>query len=112
MAISCSLALIIAIFPLESIFYDLLRFLVFIGALLTAIKSLKKPFVLLSFILIAYLFNPIFPVYLYRKSIWFPIDVISALLFIANVFQVKKTRPYIPYNRKKPIKSYGRDKKF
>ncbi|MAU15621.1 MAG: hypothetical protein CMH46_08795 [Muricauda sp.] len=112
MAVSCALALIIAIFPFEGWFYDYLRLLVFIGAVLTATKSLKKPFVLLSFVLIAYLFNPIFPVHLYQKSIWFPVDVICALMFMANTFRTKKTEPFIPYKRKKTIKSYGRDRKY
>lgn len=40
-----------------------------------------------GFILI--LFNPIFPVYLHRKSLWVPLDIITGILFLCLNF-IKK----------------------
>ncbi|WP_394370038.1 DUF6804 family protein [Zobellia nedashkovskayae] len=111
-AITCALVLIIAIFSIESSYYRFLRVLVFTGALVIGSQFTKDPFKLLSFVLIAYLFNPIFPIYLYQKLIWMPLDVITALLFLVNTFKTKSTKPFIPYARKKTTKSYGRDRKF
>ncbi len=112
LGIGCAILLLIAVLPLDSFFYKLLRIVVFLGAILIGSQSVKNPFVLLSFALIAYLFNPIAPVYLFQKLIWIPVDVICALLFLANTFQIKKSKPFIPYTRKKIAKSYGRDRKF
>ena len=71
--------------------------------------NLKNPPWLLIFILIAFLFNPIIPVYLLNKLYWIPIDIISGVFFLL---------PMIPNNEKKTdknldskkAKNYNRDK--
>lgn len=35
------------------------------------------------------LFNPVFPVFLYRKSLWIPIDTITGILFFLIAFADK-----------------------
>lgn len=112
-AITCSLLLLVGIFVLPVGFYKFLRIFIFLGAIIIGSKAHKTPFILFSFALIAYLFNPIVPIYLFQKSIWIPVDIICALLFAMSAVNIKKTKPYIPYAKanKKP-KSYGRDKKY
>jgi len=44
------------------------------------------------FVLVLILFNPLFPIYLYRKSIWIPLDIITGLLFLIIAFY-KKSDP-------------------
>tara|TARA_R110000764_G_scaffold213881_4_gene300300 strand:+ start:732 stop:1109 length:378 start_codon:yes stop_codon:yes gene_type:complete len=113
LSIACALILIIAIFPFDIFYYKFLRVFIFIGALLMMFNSYKTPFKLLSFALIAYLFNPIIPVYLFQKLIWIPVDIICGLLFlICTVHIKKKKKPFIPYTKQKSPKSYGRDRKF
>lgn len=112
-AIVCSLLLLIAIFVLPNVFYTFLRIFIFLGAIIIGSKAYKTPFILFSFALIAYLFNPIIPVYLFQKSIWLPVDIICALLFALTSFDIKKYKPYIPYSHaKKKPQAYGRDKKY
>lgn len=112
--IACSLLLLIAVFPLPTVFYKFLRIFIFLGAIIVGSKAHKTTFILLSFALIAYLFNPIVPIYLLQKSIWLPVDILSALLFAMHAFYTKTSKTYIPYsnNKSKKPKSYGRDKKY
>jgi len=112
LALACALILILALFPLGSFYYKFLRIFVCLSALIISSQFIKTPFSLLVFVLIAYLFNPIFPVYLFQKFTWAPIDIICALLFLTHLFKIKKKKPFIPYARKKTTKSYGRDRKF
>jgi hypothetical protein len=42
------------------------------------------------FIIILIIFNPVFPIYLYRKSLWIPIDTITGILFLLIAFAEKK----------------------
>lgn len=39
---------------------------------------------------IVVIFNPIIPVYLYKKSLWVPIDIISAIIFSVSALNVNK----------------------
>ncbi|WP_432422792.1 DUF6804 family protein [Zobellia alginiliquefaciens] len=112
LALASAFILTLAIFPLDSFYYKFLRVFVCISAFIISSQFTKNPSTLLSFILIAYLFNPIFPIYLFQKFIWIPIDIICALVFLASAFKIKNTKPFIPYARKKAAKSYGRDRKF
>ena len=111
-ALVCSVLLLIAIFLLPSEFYKYLRIFIFLGAIIIGIKSFKIPFILFSFILISYLFNPIIPIFLFKKSSWIPVDLICAILFLLTTFNLKKAKPFIPYSKKNTPKSYGRDRKF
>ncbi|WP_371743297.1 DUF6804 family protein [Pseudozobellia sp. WGM2] len=111
-SILCAIVLLIATFSIGSSYYRFLRILVFLGAIVIGSQLYKDPFKILCFALIGYLFNPIFPVYLYQKVIWIPIDILTALLFIIQSFTIKNNKRFIPYTRKKTTKSYGRDRKF
>ena len=69
--------LFIGVLPLPGEYYDLLRVIVSIMAI---IHIYKGSYV---FIPILVLFNPIMPVYLYSKPLWVIIDIISGLVFMA-----------------------------
>jgi hypothetical protein len=83
---SCCVALFLALAPLPSLYYHLLRFLVTIAALLVAKHEWEKEYAvgiwLIIFAAIAVLFNPVFPVYLYSRSLWASIDILCALIFM------------------------------
>ncbi len=70
-----AILLFLAVLPLGSAYYDLLRFVVSIAA---AINIFRGSYL---FIPILILFNPIMPVYLYDKAVWSIIDIISGLVF-------------------------------
>ena len=65
-------------------YYTFLRIALTLGALMVLYSEVQKDVNLLgiSFIAIAILFNPIFPVYLYQKSLWIAIDIVTAILFL------------------------------
>ena len=70
-----SIMLFIAVLPLGSGYYDLLRLVVSVAA---AVNIFRGSFI---FIPILILFNPIIPVYLYDKAVWAIIDIVSGLVF-------------------------------
>lgn len=87
----CALALLVGCFPMPIGYYTFLRVIVTLGALLITIKELQRDVNLLgiAFILMAVLFNPIVPVYLYKKALWMPLDILSALLFLRYQYREK-----------------------
>ncbi|MDQ8747607.1 hypothetical protein BAS06_03735 [Elizabethkingia miricola] len=84
----CALCCFIAVLRLPIDYYRFLRIIIFIGAgvaLLHLIWSKVYHWALIfGFILI--LFNPISPIYLYRKSLWIPLDIITGILFLCLNF--------------------------
>lgn len=80
----CALCCFIAIFRLPIEYYTFLRILVSIGALLVLYNTLssKQHYFSIIFLIILILFNPVFPIYLYRKGIWMPLDIITGILFL------------------------------
>ena len=99
-AIICSFLLFIAVLNLPIQYYTFLRIIIFIGAILVIPAFIKKHLILVvTFGIIAVLFNPIIPIYLYVKDYWIPIDIISALLFLLVLFfdktqeKPRKTEP-------------------
>lgn len=65
----------------------------------------------MTFCLIAVLFNPIYPIYLYIKSYWIPIDIITGVLFLLVVFyDVAESKTKEKGTKNKENKSYTRDK--
>lgn len=88
----CALCCFIAVLRLPIDYYRFLRIIIFIGAgvaLLHLIWSKVYHWTLIfGFILI--LFNPIFPIYLYRKSLWIPLDIITGIIFLCLNFIKKK----------------------
>lgn len=102
----------IAIFIMPSDFYVLLRYAVFLGAVLVVINTiklqLKWAFV---FLIVGLVFNPIYPIYLYNKSPWILIDIITALLFLFEVLtfnDAKSEKKELP--KKINQKSRSRDR--
>lgn len=81
-SIICALLLFIAVLKLPIEYYTFLRIVVFIGALLVIISLSKKTIWVIIFGIIAILFNPIIPIYLYFKSYWVPIDIVVGILFL------------------------------
>ncbi|WP_412851022.1 DUF6804 family protein [Chryseobacterium sp. PMSZPI] len=88
----CALCCFIGIFKLSIEYYTFLRILVSIGALLILYNTLssKQQHFSIIFLIILILFNPIFPIYLYRKGLWIPIDTITGVLFLLINFVEKK----------------------
>lgn len=88
----CALCCFIGIFRLPIEYYTFLRILVSIGALLVLYNTLssKQHYFSIPFLIILILFNPVFSFYLYRKSIWIPIDVITGVLFLLINFIERK----------------------
>lgn len=80
----CALCCFIAIFRFPIEYYTFLRILVSIGALLVLYNTLssKQHYFSIIFLIILILFNPVFPIYLYRKGIWMPLDIITGILFL------------------------------
>lgn len=74
-------------------YFILLRWVVFVcaGILVWKFAEVNKNGPALTFGAIAFLFNPIFPIYL-SKSSWVPIDLICAIIFFFSAsFKTKKT---------------------
>lgn len=88
----CAAFLLIALAKLPIGYYLFLRIVVTIGAVIIVINEFKNEavFWVIAFGLIAILFNPIIPVYLNEKSVWMPIDIIAALIFIVRAFSKQK----------------------
>ena len=80
----CAILALTACFNMPMGYYTFLRIALTLGALTVLYSEVQKDVNLLgiSFIAIAILFNPIFPVYLYQKSLWIAIDIVTAILFL------------------------------
>lgn len=84
----CALCSFIAVINLPIGYYTFLRILLTGGALTVIIKGCRNLNVwTICFIIIAILFNPIFPVYFGQKIIWIPIDIITGILFLLIRFE-------------------------
>lgn len=90
----CAILLLLCIGDLPIGYYTLVRIVVTIGAVCVIVNESNKDlnFWQVSFGLIAIIFNPVIPVYLHDKSIWLPIDIIAAVLFIIKLLILKSTK--------------------
>ncbi|WP_339611863.1 DUF6804 family protein [uncultured Planktosalinus sp.] len=86
--LTCALLLLLALLNMPIGYYTFLRIAVTIGAVIVVVTELRKGihFWVIAFGFIAVLFNPIIPVYLYDKSLWAPLDIIAAVLFVFKAF--------------------------
>ena len=84
-----AIALLLALAPLPIGYYTFLRILVTISSIFIIAKELKIGFTIWSifFGITAIIFNPIIPIYLYQKSLWIPIDIVAALIFLSYSFK-------------------------
>ena len=73
-------------------FYTLLRIVVTIGSVAVVVTEFENGinFWVITFGLIAILFNPLIPVYLNNKSAWVPIDIIGGIIFVIKSFTLKQ----------------------
>lgn len=87
----CVILLLLGIGNLHIGYYTFVRIIVTIGAVCVIINEPIKDlnFWRVSFGIIAVIFNPIIPIYLYDKSIWIPIDIIIAIMFIIKLLKLK-----------------------
>ncbi|MDT7832030.1 hypothetical protein RQM59_06540 [Flavobacteriaceae bacterium S356] len=110
-SIICALILFVAVFNWPIEYYTLLRFIVFTGAVLTMVFNYKLVFVLVTFCFIAILFNPIFPMYLYIKSYWIPLDILVGIMFLLiGFFEINTQRENEETIQTNKGKSFKRDK--
>ncbi len=114
-SVICALLLFIALLHLPIAYYRFLRVVVFIGALLVVYRNRKDwLFWSILFVGVAILFNPILPIYLYKRSVWMPLDIIVGILFLVEGFLKKEKRKEADVSEvnapKKEEKTYGRDR--
>lgn len=86
----CAALLLLALANLPIGYYTFLRIVVTIGAVAVVVTELKNGvnFWVIAFGLIAVIFNPIIPVYLYDRALWAPIDIVVAILFGVKGFTI------------------------
>lgn len=67
-------------------YYDVLRFVICGAGAFAAFKNYEANHQnwAITFGIIALIFNPFIPLYIYDKFLWLMIDVISGILFIVN----------------------------
>ena len=106
----CTLLLFIAIMQFSREYYCLLRTVVFIVALLVFVKNRKYVVWAIIFALIAILFNPIFPIYLYNKAHWIPLDIITGILFLLEAVLNRPKKSESRVVEKKTPKTLKRDR--
>jgi len=84
--------LFLAVLSVGSGFYTVLRFWVFFAAIYVAYVNYEKSTEVngwvITFGVIALIFNPFIPVYLYDKFAWMIIDVTAGVLFLLNARKV------------------------
>jgi hypothetical protein len=82
----CAAFLLLAVFKLPIGYYTFLRIAVTIGAIIVIVNESKNGigFWIIAFGITAILFNPLIPIHLHDKSIWIPIDILVAILFIVK----------------------------
>jgi len=111
----CALCCFFAILPLPLSYYTFLRIIVFIasGIVIYYFGRQKEYHWVIVFGIILILFNPIFPIHLYLKSLWIPIDIVTGILFLLLVvIRLKKKEPLqeiIP-EKPTPAKTFSRDR--
>ena len=111
--IFCGICCFIAIAKLPIDYYTFLRIVICIGALLAIYYwfSNKSYLLAIIFTFIFILFNPVFPIYLYEKRFWIPLDTITGLLFLISAFIKRKERtPVQDIPRIHSKKNYTRDR--
>lgn len=80
---ACSILLLIACFSLPIEFYTFLRIIIFVSIIIILgyDKNIGIKWKLLLLV-IGVVFNPLVPLYLYKKTLWIPIDLISSGIFL------------------------------
>ena len=91
LCVATGILLLLAILNWPYGYYVFLRIIVFISSIIVAIRFYNSKLNSWAYVFaaIAFIFNPLFPIYL-TKSAWAPIDLISAILFFLASSSVKK----------------------
>jgi len=92
LAIVCTVLLFLALAKLPIGYYTFLRIVITFVSVFIIVEQYKKKtvnFWVVAFGIIAILFNPIIPVYLYKKALWMPVDVVTGLVFLIYSFNRK-----------------------
>lgn len=91
MSFICAVLLLLAIAKMPGGYYTFLRLAVTVCCITIIIQDIKTLHAiwLVLFVIIALLFNPVIPVYFYKKMLWVPIDVACALFFTGYGIQYK-----------------------
>jgi hypothetical protein len=105
----CTTLLLLSLFFMEPAFYLLLRIAVFVGTLIILTCTNQNLYKVLLFLFIAVLFNPIIPIYLYKKYLWFPFDIFGAIAFLFEIIEFKPSITKPPETNKEP-NIFGRDR--
>ena len=89
--ICCGL-LFIGLMDLPIGYYTLLRIAITIGSVAVVVTELENGlnFWVITFGIIAIIFNPFIPIYLNDKSVWVPIDIFGGILFLVKSFTLKE----------------------
>lgn len=111
----CAIACFVAILRLPIVYYTFLRNIISLGALIFIYSWIRQKNYYLAgvFALVLMLFNPVSPIYLYKKSIWIPLDILTGILFLIIAFY-KKSEPAKEAEKATEIllvqKTYSRDR--
>jgi len=111
----CAIACFVAILRLPIVYYTFLRTIISLGAALLIYSWIRQKNYYLAgvFALVLILFNPVSPIYLYKKSIWIPLDILTGILFLIIAFY-KKSEPAEQEEKAAEIlpdqKTYSRDR--
>jgi len=87
----CAGLLFLSLAELPIGYYTFLRIVVTIGAVTVVVAEFENGlnFWVITFGLIAIIFNPLIPIYLNSKSAWMPIDIIGGIIFVIKSFNTK-----------------------
>ncbi len=88
----CAGLLFIGLIDLPVGYYTLLRIVVTISSVAVVVTEYENglSFWVITFGLIAIVFNPLIPIYLNDKSAWMPIDIIGGIIFVIKSFILKQ----------------------
>lgn len=84
----CAVILLVGLAYLPIGYYTFLRIVITIGSIAIVVTEFENGlnFWVITFGLIAILFNPFLPIYLNDKATWLPIDIACAILFTVKSF--------------------------
>lgn len=88
----CAGLLFLGLIDLPIGYYTFLRIVVTIGSIAVVVTEYEEGlgFWVITFGLIAILFNPLIPIYLNNKSAWMQIDIIGGIIFVIKSLTIKQ----------------------
>lgn len=92
----CATFLLLALFRLPIEYYTFLRVITTFGAILIIKKEVEIKISIWIFLfgILAIIFNPVFPIYLYKKPLWMPIDISGSILFFCYFLKLNAKRMF------------------